>query len=72
MKFHPISNIFPMMSDSEFKELKEDIQKNGLIEPIWVYQDSIIDGRNRFNACMELGVFDTDRSPLWQGIFEDL
>ena len=56
MKFHPISNIFPNMSDSEFRELKEDIQKNGLIEPIWTHQDKIIDGRNRFNACMELGV----------------
>lgn len=56
MKFHPIADIFPNMSESEFLELKEDIQKNGLIEPIWTHQDKIIDGRNRYNACMELGV----------------
>ena len=56
MKFHPIADIFPMMSKVEYQELKEDIQKNGLIETIWTYQDKIIDGRNRFNACMELGV----------------
>jgi len=56
MKFHPIADIFPMMNESEFQELKDDIQKNGLIEPIWTYQDKIVDGRNRFNACKELGV----------------
>lgn len=34
MKFHPIADIFPM-SKSEYQELKEDIQKDGLMEPIW-------------------------------------
>jgi hypothetical protein len=56
MKFHPVSNIFPMMSESEFQELKDDIAKNGLIEPIYTYQDKIIDGRNRYTACTEIGV----------------
>ncbi len=55
-KFHPIASIFPMMSDSEFQAHKEDIRANGLIEPIWIYQDQIIDGRNRYNACRELGI----------------
>ena len=56
MEFHPIANIFPMMSNSEFHELKEDILRNGLIEPIWTYKNQIIDGRNRFLACNEIGV----------------
>jgi ParB-like chromosome segregation protein Spo0J len=56
MKFHPVANIFPMMSESEFKELKDDIHKNGLIEPIWTFKGKIIDGRNRFLACKEVGV----------------
>ena len=56
MKFHPVANIFPMMSKSEFQELKDDILQNGLIEPIWTYQDKIIDGRNRYTACIEIGV----------------
>ena len=56
MKFHPVANIFPMMSKLEFQELKEDIQKNGLIEAIWTFKGKIIDGRNRFLACKKIGV----------------
>jgi hypothetical protein len=56
MRFHPVAAIFPMMLESEFQELKEDILKNGLFEPIWTYQDKIVDGRNRYKACMEIGV----------------
>jgi hypothetical protein len=61
MNFHPVSNIFPMMSESEFIELKDDIEKNGLIEPIWTHNGKIIDGRNRYNACTELGIKPTCR-----------
>ena len=56
MEFHEVSNIFPMMNDEEFTALKEDIQENGLIEPVWLYEKEIIDGRNRYNACIELDI----------------
>jgi len=56
MKFHDIAGIFPMMSEHEFNELKSDITVNGLREPIVVYGDKIIDGRNRYKACKELGI----------------
>jgi len=56
MEFHEVSNIFPMMNDEEFAALKEDIQENGLIEPVWLYEKEIIDGRNRYNACIELDI----------------
>jgi hypothetical protein len=56
MKFHAVADIFPMMSPAEFRELKEDIAKNGLLEPIWTYKNQIIDGRNRYLACKEIGV----------------
>jgi len=45
-----------MMSAEEFAALKADIKANGLLEPIWTYRGGIIDGRNRFNACREVGV----------------
>jgi DNA modification methylase len=66
MKFHPIANIFPMMSPSEFNELKNDISKNGLIEPIWTFNNEIIDGRNRYKACIEVGV--KPRFKKWENI----
>ncbi len=56
MKIHEYANIFPLMNDKEFKELKEDISKNGLMDPIITFDGKILDGRNRFNVCKEIGV----------------
>ena len=56
MNFHKVANLFPMMQDEEFQELKKDISENGQREPIWIYQGEIIDGRNRYKACCELNV----------------
>lgn len=53
MQFHEVAEIFPLIYGNEFVELKEDIRKYGLREPIWTYQGKIIDGRNRFRACQE-------------------
>lgn len=65
MEFHEVASIFPMMSAEEFAALKADIQASGLLEPIWTYQNSIIDGRNRYNACIELGIKPSFRE--WDG-----
>lgn len=56
MKFHEIANIFPMMGEAEFDQLKADIAINGLLEPVWTYSGFILDGRNRYVACQDLGV----------------
>ena len=56
-EFHEVANIFPMMQGEEFAALKADIETNGLREPIWLHPDGrIIDGRNRYLACCELGI----------------
>lgn len=59
--FHEIANIFPLLQGEELASLVEDIQENGLIEPIWLYEDKILDGRNRYTACCEAGVEPTFR-----------
>jgi len=56
LEFHEIANLFPLMFGEEFKEFKEDIKKNGLQEPIALYEGKILDGRNRYNACKELRI----------------
>ena len=66
IEFHEVANIFPMMSATEFESLKADIKHNGLFEPIWQHEGKIIDGRNRYQACVETGV--TPHFREWDGI----
>lgn len=56
LEYHSVANIFPMMTEAEFSSLKQDISVNGLREPIWLYEGKIIDGRNRYLACIASGV----------------
>lgn len=53
---HPIADLFPMMSPSEFAQLKEDIRVHGQREYIVVWRNQLVDGRNRLKACEELGI----------------
>ncbi len=64
-EFHEVANIFPLMGDAELNELVEDIKQNGLLEPIWLHDGKIIDGRNRFYACQKAKVEPTFRE--WDG-----
>lgn len=70
LTFHPVVDIFPEMSDIEFRELVEDIRENGLLEPVWVYDGQVIDGRHRVKACRELDIevdifeYDGDESSI--------
>lgn len=67
MDFHPIAELFPLMEQSEFEKLVDDIAENGQREAIWLHPDdnTIIDGRNRYMACCELGVVPEYRT--WDG-----
>lgn len=56
LKNHPAADAWPMMNDDRFGELLADIQANGQREPITLCDGMILDGRNRYRACVELGV----------------
>jgi ParB/Sulfiredoxin domain len=53
-EFHPIANIFPLMTGQEFDRFRDDIKAKKLQEPIIIHENKILDGRNRYNACKEL------------------
>ena len=54
--FHPISELFPLLDGDGFDALVNDIRRNGVIEPVWVHEGKILDGRNRYRACQKLGI----------------
>lgn len=56
LEVHPLANLFPMMNDEDLDSLKESIQKNGLREPIVIFESKILDGRNRFRALKALNL----------------
>lgn len=64
--YHDVANLFPLMTGTEFADLKADIAAYGQREPIWLHPDGrIVDGRNRHRACVELGI--SPRFQTWHG-----
>lgn len=51
---HKYAAMFPPMSKPEYEALKQDIREHGLKEPILLFKGKVLDGRNRFRACIDL------------------
>jgi ParB-like chromosome segregation protein Spo0J len=53
---HPSAALMPMMDEESFKMFKANISKEGIKEPMIIYQGLLLDGRNRYRAARELGL----------------
>ncbi len=53
---HRLANVFPPMHPDQFRALVEDIRRRGQQTPICVFENQILDGRQRALACKELGI----------------
>jgi hypothetical protein len=55
-EFHPLADMFPLMEGEEFRALVEDMRVRKRVNlPIMLFEGKILDGRNRYNALVELG-----------------
>jgi hypothetical protein len=55
-QLHPLCSLFPRMAGAEFETLVADIKANGQREPIIIHDGMILDGGNRYRACIEAGI----------------
>ena len=53
---HPLCDVFPPLHSVRYGELKNDIQANGLKEPITFWRGLLLDGKARWSICGELGI----------------
>jgi N6-adenosine-specific RNA methylase IME4 len=66
---HPLAELFPALEGEVFDALVADIAAHGLHEEIVLLGEAILDGRNRYRACLMAGVeprfvsFDGPRAP---------
>jgi hypothetical protein len=60
-EYHPLAEMFPLLRGAEFDDLVEDIRRHGLREPIILFEEKVIDGRNRERACIK-----ADRKPEYR------
>lgn len=56
LELHPLCTLFPRLEGDEFEALKADIAANGQLQPIVLHDGMILDGGNRYRACVELGI----------------
>jgi ParB-like chromosome segregation protein Spo0J len=56
LTFHPIADCWRLLDGAEFAALVADIAQHGVLEPVWLYDGQILDGRNRYRACQQLGI----------------
>ena len=51
MKNHKYADLFPMIEGEALDALIADIKEHGQRESIVLFDDKILDGRNRWRAC---------------------
>ncbi len=65
LDFHPVAEVFPLLEGEDFEKFADDIEANGLRDPILLAEGMIADGRNRQRACESRGV--QPRYEEWDG-----
>jgi len=65
LKNHQVADLFPPIEQSEFDALKKDIADYGQKQEILIDGSTVLDGKNRVRACLELGI--SCKAKEWDG-----
>lgn len=65
LQIHQLGNIFPKLDSDKFNKLKQSIKQLGLLEPIALLDNKILDGKERYRACLALKI--APRTIAYQG-----
>jgi ParB-like chromosome segregation protein Spo0J len=68
---HELADLLPMIDDANFENLKADIAKNGILEPILIFEGRILDGRNRYRAGKEVGRLTPAKFKMFEGSYAE-
>ena len=71
LEAHELANLLPMIDDVNFANLKADIEKNGILEPILLFEGKILDGRNRYRAAKEVGRLTPTKFKMFEGSYAE-
>ncbi len=55
-QFHPLAQLLPMIEGAAYDELVADVKARGVQRPIVLFDEKILDGRNRYMAARDAGV----------------
>jgi hypothetical protein len=69
LEAHELANLLPMIDDVNFANLKADIEKNGILEPILIFEGRILDGRNRYRAGKAVGRLSSAKFKMFEGSY---
>jgi len=58
---HKIASVYPPLKGSEYTALRVSIRTHGLFNPVTLYEGKILDGTNRYRACLDEGIAPTFR-----------
>jgi hypothetical protein len=56
LELHPLCTLFPRLAGAEYAALVADIAAQGLRQPITLLDGMVLDGANRYRACLDAGV----------------
>ena len=51
---HPLSKQYRAMTEEEYQRLKASVCAQGLLHPVVLYEDKVLDGVHRQKACLEM------------------